>query len=502
MKDNKKYNVELQIDIITSMNNPKDLFLINSTEIKTEKLFFSNKDTELFIINYFVDENLEEEKIEIVTRMKVLEILQKKQKFKIILYIKYNEQTNSFTIFNSYKYQKMKNLYKAENCERIWKLFDKDEYNEIKEEDIIKIGHLRLKFDKIVFEQKKEDEMNDKNNLSDSMNSSDKKNNNARNEKNNNNGDEGGKNIIYNTEPNETHYCRICYQKEINKNDPLICPCKCYGSMKFVHLSCLKNNINLKIHKKHDKFCDMYLFQNYNCEICLATFPKYLIIKNKKINLIEIDTSNCKNYALCDLIQYDEKNDYIFHIGYLVIRLDNTISLKIGRKKENDVIFNDLSISGIHCELNCQNNSLYLKDLGSKYGTMKYIQNEYEINVGDSIQLISNKYKFELNLVKKENFINLGFLGEFFDNLFEYRCCGCSSKDKGNYDVFNNSINNSNNFDKKISNGREDNNKDRITNEKMKYYEKFKDFDSYNDYVINMDNSEYAISQNNDNIKI
>ena len=141
--------LELQIDIITSTNNPKDLFLINSTEIKTEKLFFSNKDTELFIINYFVDEKLEEEKIEIVTRMKVLEILQKNQKFKIILYIKYNEQSNSFTIFNSYKYQKMKNLYKAENCERIWKLFDKDEYNEIKEEDIIKIGHLRLKFDKI-----------------------------------------------------------------------------------------------------------------------------------------------------------------------------------------------------------------------------------------------------------------------------------------------------------------------------------------------------------------
>ena len=33
----------------------------------------------------------------------------------------------------------------------------------------------------------------------------------------------------------------------------------------------------------------------------------------------------------------------------------------------------------------------------------------------------------------------------------------------------------------------------------MKYYEKFKDFDSYNDYIINMDNSGYLISQKNDN---
>ena len=100
--------------------------------------------------------------------------------------------------------------------------------------------------------------------------------------------------------------CRICYGEDTNEKNPLICPCKCYGSMKFVHLSCLKNNINLKIHKKHDKCYDMYLFQNYNCEICLSTFPKYLIIKNKKVNLLELDTSNYKNYALCDLIQYDE----------------------------------------------------------------------------------------------------------------------------------------------------------------------------------------------------
>ena len=171
------------------------------------------------------------------------------------------------------------------------------------------MGYLRLKFDKIVFEHNKKEIINkiESSSLSD------------KNISNNNN---NSKNIIYNTEPNEMHYCRICYQKEINKNDPLICPCKCYGSMKFVHLSCLKNNINLKIHKKHDKCYDMYLFQNYNCEICLSTFPKYLIIKNKKVNLLELDTSNYKNYALCDLIQYDDKNDYIFHIGYLILKLE------------------------------------------------------------------------------------------------------------------------------------------------------------------------------------
>ena len=486
MNENKKFKVELQINLITSVNESKDLFLIDSTEIKNEKLSFSNKDSELFIINY-INEN-SEEIIDIVSKNQMIQALRIYSKTKIILYIKYNEISNSFSILNSYKYQKLENLYKAENCERIWKIFNKDDYNEISEGDIIKMGYLRLKFDNIYFENSNNIEIN--NSIEDSSGSMD---NNINNNNNNNQ-----KNIIYNTEPNDAHYCRICYQKEVNRNDPLICPCKCYGSMKFVHLSCLKNNINLKIHKKHEKYYDMYLFQNYNCEICLSTFPKYLIIKNKKINLLEIDISNYKNYALIDLIQYDDKNDYIFHIGYLVLRLENDIPIKIGRKKENDVIFNDLSISGNHCELISKYNIVYLKDLGSKYGTMKYIQNEYEIKIGDSTNLISNKYKFEFNLIKKESLLyNLDFLGigEFIENFFESKCCCGTMKDKGDYDVFKNNI--GNNMDKNKNNDDSiDNKENELTLAKMQYYEKFKDFDSYNDYIINMDNSNYLSSQN------
>ena len=45
----------------------------------------------------------------------------------------------------------------------------------------------------------------------------------------------------------------------------------------------------------------------------------------------------------------------------------------------------------------------------------------------------------------------------------------------------------------------EENKENNITNEKLRYYEKFKDFDSYNDYVINMDNNGKLLAQNIDN---
>ena len=88
-------------------------------------------------------------------------------------------------------------------------------------------------------------------------------------------------------------------------------------------------------------------------------------------------------------------------------------------------------------------------------------------------------------------------IGEYLENIFESKCCGASSKDKGDYEVFNNSKNNiGNNIDKNKNNDDSVDNKDNeITNEKMQYYEKFKDFDSYNDFVINMDNSNYLLSQ-------
>jgi len=44
------------------------------------------------------------------------------------------------------------------------------------------------------------------------------------------------------------------------------------------------------------------------------------------------------------MIKYDEKNEYIFRIGYLVLHFEEGSVIKFGRNKENNVVFNDLSI--------------------------------------------------------------------------------------------------------------------------------------------------------------
>jgi hypothetical protein len=41
--------------------------------------------------------------------------------------------------------------------------------------------------------------------------------------------------------------CRVCYGDDTTDENPLISPCKCKGSMKYIHYKCLKNWLNSKI---------------------------------------------------------------------------------------------------------------------------------------------------------------------------------------------------------------------------------------------------------------
>ena len=126
---------------------------------------------------------------------------------------------------------------------------------------------------------------------------------------------------------------------------------------------------------------------------------------------------------------------------------------------------------------------------------MKYIQNEYEMNINDNISLISSKYKFDMNLEKNESLLDFDIFC-YIRSFFDFKCCSSSSKDKGDYEVINNSKN-ENIIDQNNIINDSDDKENNMTNAKIKYFEKFKDFDSYNDYVINMDNSGYLLSNNN-----
>ena len=73
--------------------------------------------------------------------------------------------------------------------------------------------------------------------------------------------------------------CRICLSEE-DASNLLISPCSCTGSMKFIHLDCLKEWLEGKKHMKETPVVNSYIWKNLECEICKASYTDSTTLKS------------------------------------------------------------------------------------------------------------------------------------------------------------------------------------------------------------------------------
>jgi hypothetical protein len=476
--------IELKINCRTWLKDTEDLFDFETSNIITNIYTYANLDKDYYIIKYKDEsDDKQKEKINFINSNLIKQKIKTNNTTKIVGVLKFNKLKGNIKITNSFK--SINSLYMPENCERLYELFPIDKYINIEEGDIIKIGRIRMKFDRISFKSK------DKS-LYDIINTNLLNNSQTINSKENNETISINKMMASsivnqssarNTELNNVNnkpYCRLCYQTESTITDPLISPCNCSGTMKYIHLSCLKNSIKLKYHKKSETYYDMFLFQNYSCEICLTVYPKYIIYKTKVYYLIDIDLEKFENYVLCDLTQYIDNNQRISHFGYLMFKIEDNIELSLGRKKNNHIKLKDISVSRNHCLIMKEDNNLLMKDLGSKFGTMKYIKKDLEINFNENenTKLLTGKHELEFSLVKSWSLLGIS-------NIFKFSCCSCNQPlgDQAELIIYG-----EDNIDKESDLKMSNEDLKNKTLKKYNYYSKFKDYDSYNDYIIKIDN--------------
>ena len=243
--------------------------------------------------------------------------------------------------------------------------------------------------------------------------------------------------------------CRICYVEEIDaKNNPLIKPCKCSGSMKYIHYGCLLHWLKTKVLISNNGFFTTYSLQLIECELCKNKLPHYIKHKNKIYNLLDLEkkfddefkkpcnkkekdgdinifnqrkNQNDYNYIIFDEIAPDKKDS---KYRYLVKFEKNNI-MRIGRALEMQLILNDISVSRNHCQLKLEEDGgIFLEDNNSKFGTLVLVQAEaIEILKGNTltVQVGTNFLNFEIK--KKKNL---------------FGCCDAEEIDiKHSYEKFN-----------------------------------------------------------------
>ena len=244
--------------------------------------------------------------------------------------------------------------------------------------------------------------------------------------------------------------CRICYMGETDKKiNPLIKPCQCSGSMKYIHYECLLHWLKTKVLVNNNSyynngFFTVYILNLIECELCKNRLPNYIMHSNKIYSLIDYDKFDKEkkilkknkndnftdNYIIFDEITPGkEGNKYRYLVNF-----DENNSIKIGRGLEMQLILNDISVSRNHCRLKLdEEGNIILEDNNSKFGTLVLIQ-------AKSIEILKGK---TLTVQVGTNYLNINLKRQ--RNLFG--CCNVEEIDERNsYEKINN---NSVKFDKK-----------------------------------------------------
>ena len=211
--------------------------------------------------------------------------------------------------------------------------------------------------------------------------------------------------------------CRICYFEEDSKDNPLIQPCKCIGSLKYIHLKCLKHWIMTKscINVEEGEYCYVFLFRNSECELCKTKFTDLISHKNKLYYLLDF-SEIFENYMLLETITVDDENNKFLYI----ISLEKNHEIKVGRGSTSDILISDASISRNHCLLSIEGKNIYLKDNNSKFGSLILIQNK-KFKIIENLPLFFQigRTFFNLSLIPSKKFFSCCGVSEN-PNIFQY----------------------------------------------------------------------------------
>jgi hypothetical protein len=165
--------------------------------------------------------------------------------------------------------------------------------------------------------------------------------------------------------------------------------------MKYIHLQCLRLLIQSKIKKTETESCKVFTFKTLECEICKTVFPEKIRIKNSIFSIIDFEKPD-KDYIILDgLIKETPEEKSIF-----IVHFKNKKEIKIGRATDANIRLSDISVSRAHAVISQYNESFYLHDTNSKFGTLISAGNKFCILYNKPFSVQKGNILFEF-LMKK-----------------------------------------------------------------------------------------------------
>ena len=200
---------------------------------------------------------------------------------------------------------------------------------------------------------------------------------------------------------NKKKICRICYTDEETLENPLIQPCNCSGTMKFIHIQCLTKWLTTSscVIVEDDLNCTVYKIKHVECELCQCKLPDYVNHNGKLFEILNLKI-NYNSYLIIESLTIDKnKNKFLY-----IINLDKKNIISVGRGEISDLLLSDISVSRNHCKIIKDNNNVFIKDCDSRFGTLILIQNQkLKIHKNLPLYIQIGRSFFEISMKKKSN---------------------------------------------------------------------------------------------------
>lgn len=203
--------------------------------------------------------------------------------------------------------------------------------------------------------------------------------------------------------------CRICLAEGNEFDNPLIAPCDCCGTMKYVHLRCLQHWLANRAQTRHFGIITTIIWKSFDCELCKKELTDRFKADGKTYDLVDYKRPDGGPFLIFEILSKDLKHPKGVHI----INMSSKNTAKLGRGHDCDLRIPDISVSRFHATIRYDNGEFFIDDNNSKFGTLILIQNgvalqdetsKVTVQVGRSI--------FTVNLEKIEH-------KEFFAS----KCC-------------------------------------------------------------------------------
>ncbi|OMJ71329.1 hypothetical protein SteCoe_17895 [Stentor coeruleus] len=176
--------------------------------------------------------------------------------------------------------------------------------------------------------------------------------------------------------------CRICLTEKYTEDNPLICPCNCDGTMKYIHLKCLQRALRSKVTTRTSESSLSFSWKAMSCDICKKSYPYRFMLNGQSIELIQIPKPPEK-YVILEGLCKDKNSSKWLH----VISLNSKDSIKLGRGNDCELRMSDISVSRLHAQIKLIGSNFFLEDKGSKFGTLVQIKRPLALENGVEISI-------------------------------------------------------------------------------------------------------------------